>query len=172
MPGLTILHGCRTLQLSGGMNTLIEEDDLESVGNFRWYAHKSSGRYYVRRLESIGQGDQRLVLFHRLLVGAPAGFGVDHINGDSLDNRRANLRLATSGQNKQNQRRTRGTSRFKGVSWNRLGNNWHARIGVNKQKIHLGFFPTEEEAAHAYDRAALKYFGEFACTNADIHGVY
>jgi hypothetical protein len=89
---------------------------------------------------------------------------VDHANGDTLDNQKYNLRLATHGQNKQNSRKTPGcTSRFKGVSWNKVNCRWEVRIGSNR--LYLGCFENEEEAAAAYDVAAVKAFGAFASTN-------
>jgi hypothetical protein len=90
---------------------------------------------------------------------------VDHINGDGLDNRKSNLRLATRAQNGCNLRPQQGkSSRFKGVAWHVCG-KWRAHISPNRTQIALGLFDDEIDAALAYDMAALAQFGEFARPN-------
>lgn len=90
----------------------------------------------------------------------------DHKNGDKLDNRRSNLRIASSVENRQNVGiRKNNRSGYKGVSWSRVANKWHAYITVNWKKVHLGSFDNIIEAARAYDASALYHFGEFACLN-------
>lgn len=172
MSGLTILHGCRTVQLTRGMNTLIDEEDFPLVGVFRWNSLPSAtaGRFYAVRNKRADHGKQRRVFMHRVIHGAKDSLRVDHRNGDGLDNRRDNLRDATPRQNIQNQRRAVGISRFKGVA--RAGTYWRARIRVDGKLIQLGCHRTEEAAAKAYDKAASEHFGEFACTNADLYGTY
>jgi hypothetical protein len=100
-----------------------------------------------------------------ILVDVPEGLLIDHKNGDSLDNRKENLRIATYRQNSQNKRKINKntTSQYKGVSRFRTG--WHATIRVNGKCISLGIFSDEKEAALIYDKNAKEFFGEFACTN-------
>jgi len=95
------------------------------------------------------------------------GLVVDHINCDGLDNRRANLRLATRQQNKCNSRPSShgGTSRYKGVWWEKDKRKWRAAVGFNGKIKHLGAFDNEIEAAKARDAAAKKYHGQFAWLN-------
>lgn len=104
---------------------------------------------------------------HRLILGAPAGIGVDHRNGDGRDNRRLNLRLATRTQNAQNRSKNRDktSSRYKSVYARRRKGPWYAQIRIRGRNKHLGVFETEEEAALAYNRAAVEYFGEYARLN-------
>ncbi len=97
----------------------------------------------------------------------PKSMPVDHINCDGLDNRRANLRLATRQQNKCNSRprARRGTSRYKGVWWDKERRKWRAAVGYNGKTKHLGAFDNDIEAAKARDVAAKKYHGQFAWLN-------
>ncbi len=106
---------------------------------------------------------------HRQIMGAPAGMVVDHVNHKTLDNQRENLRVCTQSQNNANQRKTRGASRFKGVAWHKRTGKWHARIGKNGRRHHLGCFNNEALAAQAYNAAALEHFGEFALLNEVEH---
>lgn len=90
---------------------------------------------------------------------------MDHINGNTLDNRKKNLRLCTNQQNVASQHKLKkNESGFKGISKNKIG-IWRARLRVNYKEIYIGSFHTAKEAAEAYDKAAIKYFGEFALTN-------
>jgi hypothetical protein len=101
---------------------------------------------------------------HRFLLQPPPGLEVDHINGDRLDNRRINLRIATRSQNAMNRPRTRtNTSGFKGVS--RLGSLWCAQIKLEGKLHYLGRYADPAEAARAYDVAAKIMFGQYARPN-------
>jgi hypothetical protein len=173
MSGLMILHGCRTLQLTRGFNTLIDEADFDTVGRSKWYAHETKYAFYAaRRIMGLGSKTGVFTYLHRYLVDAPPKTDVDHKNGDCLDNRGNNLRVLDRTRNMQNSRRSCGKSRFKGVGAAWKEGNWTARIRVDGIVIHLGTHPSQENAAKAYDDAAVKYFGEFACTNKDIYGDY
>ncbi|MBN2130267.1 MAG: HNH endonuclease, partial [Sedimentisphaerales bacterium] len=103
---------------------------------------------------------------HREIMQPPPGMMVDHIDGNSLDNRRRNMRNCTNQQNMQNLAKSpRASGRFKGVYYDKRRRTWYARICHNGKSIHLGTFGTEIEAARAYDKAAMELFGEFACLN-------
>lgn len=103
---------------------------------------------------------------HRMLLGVTDHrVEIDHIDGDGLNNRRANLRTATRAQNARNMMKSRGRSRFKGVDFHKLTNKWRARIVVNYVERFIGLFGAEEAAARAYDQAARKAFGKFARLN-------
>ncbi|QBR52757.1 HNH endonuclease [Erwinia sp. QL-Z3] len=88
---------------------------------------------------------------------------IDHINGEKLDNRITNLRIASRLQNNRNViKRKDNTSGFKGVSWQLPNKKWVARISVNRKRLTIGFFDSKEEAAEAYKQASIKYHGEFS----------
>ena len=151
---------------------LVDDRDFDSLNRFKWYAWKlPPDRWYAaRNCPRIG-GKQQHVSMHRFLLGARKGEAVDHVNGDGLDNRRVNLRLASQAQNLANARKKRTwnghptSSRFKGVMWHRAAGKWKAEIRVGGRSRYLGLFADEVEAAEAYNRAALQIFGEYARLN-------
>ncbi len=161
--------GARWVPLTRAKFTLVDEADYERVAAFSWQAVEKRGHWYAQRI--VGGRDRRTCLpMHRFIVGALPGEDVDHKRGEeTLDNRRENLRRCTPTQNRQNSRVYRKrTCAFKGVTTNanqRLSRPWQASIKANGKRIHLGRFATAEEAARAYDTAAVKHFGEFARLN-------
>lgn len=146
--------------LTGGAIALVEKADLETVlAAGPWFISKCGEKYYARRWV---KGESRQESLHTFLTGWPY---VDHRNGLGLDNRRENLRPATPSENTINQAAPRtNTSGYKGVNLFRNG-RWRATIGHQRKQIHLGYFDTAEEAAHAYDAAALELYGQFARPN-------
>lgn len=141
--------------------TIVDAADADRVRDYCWVTSKAKcGRLYVSSAK-VGR-------LSRWLLGAPAGLHVDHINGDTLDNRRCNLRICTHQQNQWNRKRAPGKSRFKGVT--HVKNNakhcrWMARIEKDGKRRFLGCFATQLQAAFAYDAAAVELFGEYAAPN-------
>lgn len=139
----------KRVNIRGGV--VIVDPDVKLAAGRHWKVARDG---YVR--------DSNSVSLHRELTNAPRGLVVDHINGDTLDNRRANLRVCEQRQNLWNGRPHRdGSSRYRGVSRMRRSGTWRAQI----QGKHLGFFRSEEDAARAYNVAAVQRFGEFARPN-------
>ena len=103
---------------------------------------------------------------HLIIMGEAYGLEVDHINGNKLDNQKSNLRFVTHMQNLHNRKPSReSSSKYKGVSWNAWHKRWLAKICNNYTSIFLGYFKSEEDAALAYNKAALKYHEEYARLN-------
>lgn len=134
---------------------LVSPEDFPVLANRLWVTHPKG---YI---QSCGQ---RL---HREIVGAPAGFLVDHKNHDRADCRRSNLRLVTDAQSVRNRRKLRRNqspaSPYIGV--HRNGSGWIARICIDGRRISVGTYSTDVAAARAYDAAAIQYVGEFAHLN-------
>lgn len=159
----------RIIELTRGQVAVVDASDYDrvvAVGS--WFASKSVGTFYARHfIPPPTPGSRRVqVNMHAFITGWEY---TDHINGDGLDNRRSNLRQATHAQNMMNKRRYRNnTSGFKGVSpFRGRGKPWIAYINKGGIRHHLGLFDTAEEAARAYDAAAVTLFGEFARTNME-----
>lgn len=146
----------KTISLGNDRYTIVDDADFFFLSQWRWYYNK----HYAFRMDA-----NTMVYMHRLIMGNPKGYEVDHINNDKLDNRRENLRLVTRSVNEQNKPSPNGTSKFKGVHWAGKARKWRAGIKVNYRMIHLPYFESEEDAARAYDRAARLYFGELAYQN-------
>jgi hypothetical protein len=148
--------------LTRGYEAIIDTADIPLVAEYNWFAITPGHTVYART-NRTENGKQASVVMHRVIIGARSGQIVDHINCNGLDNRRANLRFATTAQNTQNQRRnSANTSGFKGVHWHRQNQVWRAQIQVNSKRRHIGCFETAEAAYEAYCLEASRLFGEFA----------
>jgi hypothetical protein len=158
----------RRIYLDEGLWTIVDPQDYRRYACFKWCLDGHDGKFYAVRGARVGSDNTKKVRLHREITAAPKGLFVDHRNGDSLDNRRANLRIATRSQNMQNTHRKnkhKTTSQFVGVWLSKDRGLWCAKITSNGKKIFLGRFVNEIDAAKAYDAAARKYHGEFARLN-------
>ena len=172
-PSIFFMDGqpCRRVSLTRGQYMIVEAEDYDRISQFSCHAQWRSTNKCFYAMSS----DAMRVIYNKrgsysvaaLMLGLPPGTLVDHINGNGLDNRRCNLRPATRSQNGMNQpKHKNNTSGYKGVSWYPKTKRWKVQIGVNRRVIHLGFRVDIKEAARLYDKAAKKYFGKFARTNA------
>lgn len=156
----------REIQLQGNHIAIVSADDHAELRKYNWYAKPShtgvdydSGWYAACM---VTKGGRRTVLYmHRLITNAPPHLHVDHVDGNGLHNWRENLRLCEPYYNTATVRRL-SSSGYRGVE--KVGNRWRARI-KGKHGRHIGYFDTAEQAARAYDRAALELWGDFAILN-------
>ena len=161
----------KLIPLTQGKFAIVDNEDYIYLSKLKWHIQKVKGLIYAKNCVYLGGGrnNQRSenTFMHRLIMGASKGQQIDHINGNGLDNRKCNLRFCTQMGNNRNARcRTPKSSKFKGVCvQNRIKKPWQASITVDYKQRWLGSYATQEEAAKAYDAAARKYYGEFACPN-------
>lgn len=157
----------KVIKLTQNKETMVDLDVYEWASKSKWYAASwKNGFYAVKGGKQIKGKREPNIALHRLIIDVKKDEMIDHINGDTLDNRRENLRVCNNTQNQRNQKLSnRNTTGYKGVSWHKKEKKWISRIRVNNKLIHLGYFKDLIEAAKAYDKAALIYFGEFASIN-------
>jgi hypothetical protein len=159
------LHG----KIAAGRVALVDDEDYELVMQYRWNVlerarnGRTHGPYAITDT-GYGRTGRRGILMHKLLTGWPQ---TDHRDHDGLNNQRSNLRPATNSQNHANERPGTGfASAYKGVSLGSRGHGWQARIRVGGgERLYLGIFKSEIDAARAYDAAARKHHAEYACLN-------
>lgn len=141
-----------------GFQFLVDAEDIPLLDKVMW---NDNGYGYARN-HSLG-------LLHCLIIHTTDGMDIDHRNGRRWDNRKRNLRVCANAENARNRDKPRtNTSGYKGATWCKGRRKWQAQIGANGKNNHLGYYDTPEQAAQAYDEAAVKYHGEYARTN-EIH---
>ena len=150
-----------SIPLSKGKHTIVDAEDYEWLMQWKWM-YSTTG-YAIRHMTVNGK--TKTIRMHRQILDVPIGLFADHINGNRTDNRRMNLRVCTHAENQHNYRSYKGSSIYKGVAWDTDREKWRALIKVNRKSFFLGRYATQEDAARAYNAAALKYFGEFAQLN-------
>lgn len=151
----------KKIKLTQRQHTLVDEADYEHLNQFKW--HYTADGYAARRDKAQ---NWKYVYMHRVITNPIEKLEVDHINGDKLDNRRSNLRTCSKSQNGANKtKQSNNTSGYKGVTWNRRDKLWLARININRKSFHLGVYIDKNDAARAYNRAAVEYHGKFAKLN-------
>ena len=153
----------KSVQVGPRYAAVVDDDDLTIVSSFRWHAQAcKNGTVYAY---TFSGPERRKIYMHRLIMGALDDQSVDHINHQGLDNTRSNLRVCNNTENMRNMITSRGTSKYKGVSWFRRDSRWRAYIVIDGRQKHLGYFQSEVDAAEAYNKAASIVFGVFAYLN-------
>jgi hypothetical protein len=154
----------KKLKLKGGDFVLLDNEDFEWLSSFHWV--KRPNGYVVASLGHRGHVYMHHLIFFLDKLPRGSGIEIDHINGNGLDNRRANLRLCTRAENSWNRGlQSNNSSGYKGVCWNKRRKKWMAGIKVDGKSKHLGLFLKAEDAARAYNKAAKKQYGDFARLN-------
>jgi hypothetical protein len=142
-----------------GYSVIVDREDYEKVmQKGPWRRHGTTGNIYFSHAYGY---KPEFIYLHRMLIDAPRGKLVDHVNGDTLDNRKENLRVCTKSENSRNQK-GRAVSGLKGAYFHKKNQKWHSSIRVGTKTINLGYFDTAEEAHRAYCKAAKEHYGEFA----------
>jgi hypothetical protein len=144
---------------------LVDDEDFERINQISWRAVLDRRVLYATHDGDAGRSS--VMFMHRLVLNAPDGTLIDHINRDGLDNRKENLRFCSHIQNGRNRVKANGpsTSKYKGVYFSSTVQKYRAELRINGRKVYLGTFSDEVLAAQAYNDGAIKYFGEFARPN-------
>lgn len=143
-----------------GLTFLVDKEDVHLLGSYAWQVKSVGDRHYLHRSTwNPARKGWSTIIFHRLILGVDdTAISVDHIDGNTLDCRKANLRLCSNGQNRVNSRmNTNNSSGFRGVSLRRRDGRWIAKIS----NTFIGAFDTPEQASEAYAREAERQYGEF-----------
>lgn len=158
--------GTTVVLLTQNVSTVLNTEDWVNLNQILWYAHKGSLGTFYACATKYPNGKQTRLAIHREIMRPQIGMVVDHINHNTLDNRKSNLRVCTPQQNQFNQQRKHTTRPGrKGVYFFKKTGKWDSQICLDGRNKHLGYFLTDIEAAQAYDNAAKTHFGEFACLN-------
>ena len=147
----------KEIKLTKGRVTLVDDEDYDYLVQWDWFAREYNDKYYAGRFKN-----KKMLYMHRLIMNTPDTIDVDHKDHNGLNNQRCNLRNCTRSQNMMNVKKKYG---YKGVSWFKHNDKYTSQIMFNYKNIHLGYYKTSEEAALAYNKAAIKYFGKFAYLN-------
>jgi hypothetical protein len=159
----------KTIPLTQGRVTLVDNEDYEILKNFIWCADKVRGRWYATRgiWDPLTKTTKKLRM-HQVIMQKKYTKKrpyTDHINRDTLDNRRSNLRVCTNSENMRNCKKSHNTSGYIGVSRDKARKKWLAQITFHREHIFIGRFDDIIEAAQAVDKKARELFGEYALLN-------
>lgn len=154
----------KILPLTRNQSAIVDGEDFERLSKFNWQAIFIKGKWYAKRAKWNGQNNDNIMLHSEVLQ---TSHPIDHRDGNGLDCRKSNLRLANKSQNGMALRRKSSgkSSHYRGVSFHKRSGKWRSYILPNNTYVHLGLFESEEDAARAYDKAAREHFGEFASPN-------
>jgi len=139
----------KEILLTQGKVAFVDDKDFESLNAFKWCAIKDHNTFYAQRKSPTING-QQTILMHRMIINVPDGMQTDHIDRNGLNNQRNNLRIVTCQQNQFNRN-------VKGFYFDKNRQKFHARIGKDGKKIHLGLFKTASQARTAYLEAKHIY---------------
>ena len=161
----------KTIETVQGDLVKVDVEDYDKLKIYKWYTSFRNTRRYASAVRTVQKADgscsKQQISMHRFILNAKKI--VDHINHDGLDNRKINLRECSNRENSRNSRKAKNrSSKYKGVCLIKKTKRWGAYIKLPDKLKHLGIFGCEKGAAAAYNKAAIKYFGEFAHLNVII----
>lgn len=146
-----------------GYSVLIDDDDYDIIKSHIWHARMcgTGGPYVI--CQERNHYKRKEYKLHRLITNAQPGDQVDHINLNTLDNRKSNLRICTHAENQHNRKMYKtNKSGYKGVYWYKPTKKWKAQISIDGKRISLGYFKDIIDAHEAYKEAAIRLYGEYA----------
>jgi len=158
----------KLIKLTQGYFVKVDDEDFEHLNKYKGYAdkHYKYGFVIPKRHTKTINGKRENLCMHRVIMNAPKGKIVDHANGDTLDNRKCNLRICTILDNTRNKSiQKNNQSGYKGVHLAKKTGHWYTSIGLNNKILYGGTFKNKIDAAKKYNEMAIKYFGEFAKLN-------
>ncbi len=156
----------KEIELSQDFVALVDDEDFEWLSQYKWHVRRSGRTFYATRYFRVFKGYYSPLWMHREIMRCPWDMQVDHINHNNLDNQKSNLRICNHQQNHWNQKLSiNSTSGYKGASWDASRGMWLSSITLDRRHVHLGYHFSKESAALAYNRAAIKLFGDFAFLN-------
>lgn len=153
----------KEIKLTQNQIALIDDDDLEKVSNHNWYSHKRTNKFYAESTIN-----KKHIHLHRFILGVnDSNIIIDHIDGNSLNNQKSNLRLCSFAENQMNKKPYKNApiSNIKGISFISATKKWRAQIQSSKKKIYIGVFDDYKNAALAYNNKAIELHGNFANLN-------
>ena len=147
---------------AGKYVALVDDEDFEALNEIKWSIMKCPRSLYAVKIIRVN-GRTATIRMHQLVLN---GKGIDHIDGNGLNNQKYNLRFCTNSENQMNVRKQKNTSSiYKGVCFHKITGKWMAHIRINGKRIHLGLFISEVDAAKAYNAKAIELFCGFAHLN-------
>jgi hypothetical protein len=169
---LPLFPSYREIPLTQGQVALVDEADYEWLSQWKWcaqYMASVKGFYAVRGVKKDGKCTS--IPMHRFILGLQKGdkLQADHVNRDTLDNRRSNLRSCTRSENNQNKSaQSNNSSGFKGVCFDKRKGKWKAEIKTQGKRMFLGYRDNPKDAHALYVAAAYEHHGSFACTGTNM----
>lgn len=168
IPPIRIEGNIAYVPLTRGYEAIIDAADVPLVSGIRWFVSIKKHTEYAWSWVRADSGRYQIIM-HRELLSAAPGTEVDHKNHNGLDNRKENLRIATTSENRRNSLlQTRRNGRLKGAGWHKHSKKWRGYIALDGKQKSLGYFHSEQEAHDAYVLAAKSHWGEWMCDGASV----
>ena len=154
----------KEIKLTQGKTAIVDDEDYEILSKSKWYAGYDGNNFYAKRSGFSVDGKRTIIRMHRVIMSSSYGIEVDHRNGNTLDNRKENLRHCVCAENVKNRKFSQKNNKIgiKGVYWRSDIKKFRTEIQVDGKQIYLGYFDVLGDADSAYRIAEEKYFGEFA----------